>query len=293
MEVPILLVPKSLGKTFGKTFVGPGTYIAKFMNIEVPLKKIKSEYRPGEYAVAAVGSSIVWSFLVYILVMIVFTYKGEVFSKAVLLATLPGAASFFLFFVLHGMYPKIQAKKIGEMIDKDLVFALKDMVLHVTSGVSLYDGVKEISNAGYGFVSDEFKEVIVDVEKGMSFDEALENLALRTDSEFTKRIMWQLVNAMRAGSSIENALVTFVDSLVEYQERQIKNYTAELNMFTLMYLLFAVAIPSMGLTVLVIMSAFAGMGLNQYTFIVLVAVCVALQVVMISMVEGRRPRIEG
>jgi pilus assembly protein TadC len=292
MEVPILLVPKSLGKTFGKTLVGPGTFIARFMNVERDLKKIKSSYRPGEYAVAAMGSSIIWGLMVYALMLIVFVYKGEVIQQAMLLATLPAFASLFLFFVLHSMYPKIIARKIGEKIDKDLVFALKDMVLHVTSGVSLYDAFVEVSRAGYGLVSEEFGEVIVDVEKGLPFDESLEELALRTESEFTKRITWQLVNAMRAGSSIENALVSFVDSLVQYQERQIKNYTAELNMFALMYLLFAVAIPSMGMTVLVIMSAFAGLGLNQYTFIVMVAVGIIIQVLMISMIEGRRPRIE-
>lgn len=292
MEVPILLVPKSLGKTFGKAFVGPGTFVARFMNVEKDLKKIKSTYRPGEYAVAAVGSSFIWALIVYSLMMIVFIYKGEALRQALMLATLPGFASFFLFFFLHGMYPKIIARKIGEKIDKDLVFALKDMVLHVTSGVTLYDAFVEVSKAGYGLVSDEFGNVIVDVEKGIPFDESLERLALRTESDFTKRITWQLVNAMRAGSSIENALVSFVDSLVDYQERQIKNYTAELNMFALMFLLFAVAIPSMGLTVLVIMSAFAGLGLNQYTFIVMVAVCIVIQVIMISMIEGRRPRIE-
>jgi pilus assembly protein TadC len=292
MEVPILLVPKSLGKTFGKAFVGPGTFVARFMKVERDLKKIKSTYRPGEYAVAAIGSSIIWALLVYGLMMIVFVYKGEVIRQALMLATVPAFMSFFLFFVLHSMYPKIIARKIGEQIDKDLVFALKDMVLHVTSGVTLYDAFVEVSKAGYGFVSEEFGEVVVDVEKGSPFDESLEKLALRTESEFTKRITWQLVNAMRAGSSIENALVSFVDSLIQFQERQIKNYTAELNMFALMYLLFAVAIPSMGMTVLVIMSAFAGLGLNQYTFMVMIFVSIIIQVLMISLIEGRRPRIE-
>jgi len=50
------------------------------------------------------------------------------------------------------LLPKVQARKIAENIDRDLVFALKDMQLQISSGVPLYDAMRNVAQADYGRV---------------------------------------------------------------------------------------------------------------------------------------------
>ncbi len=186
-------------------------------------------------------------------------------------------------------YPTIMSGKKAEQIDKNLVFALKDMLLQVSSGVSLYRAMVGVSKADYGLISQEFKQIVKKVNAGKSMEDALQELAISTKSEYLKRTSWQLVNTIKSGSSLKRVLRSIVDDLTLEQHSKIRDYAHELNLWSLIYMLFAVAVPTIGAVMLVLLSSFAGMGVGPGFFIAFVVICFFIQVVLIGFIKARRP----
>lgn len=188
-------------------------------------------------------------------------------------------------------YPKIMAGKKAEEVNRNLVFALRDILMQVTSGVPLYRAMVNVGNAGYGQVSLEFETVSKRINTGTPVDIALTKLAEHSRSEYLKRVIWQLVNTIKAGSSLKSALRTIVNDLTLDQRTKIRDYAHELNLWSLVYMMFAVAIPTIGTVMMVIMSAFMGLGLGPSAFIAFQVLCVAIQYTIITLIKSRRPMV--
>jgi len=142
-------------------------------------------------------------------------------------------------------------------------------------------------------VSSDFGNVVKEIEAGSSEREALRDLALKTESEYLKRAVWQMVNALESGTSIGTALPSIVDSLENYLYREIKNYSANLNFLMLIYMMSAAVIPSLGITFLVLLSAFSDFGITLETVGMLVGISVVMQVILIGYMSSTRPEIFG
>ena len=233
-----------------RKFVWIGEKLSKiFFKVKYDLEKAELEISPEKYLTAAFFSALVYGILLFGLFYGLFYLRDSAITATnSILAFAIGCVFFVVFFFLHMVYPGITAKKYAAGIDQSLMFALKSMLIQVSSGVSLFDSMVNISKAGYGSVSKEFGEVVQDVSAGESEAKALEKLALRTKSSYLRRTSWQLLTSIRSGASLEGALSSVVLTLTAQQIRAIRDYAAELNMWILLYLLLAAAIPTLGIT---------------------------------------------
>ena len=157
--------------------------------------------------------------------------------------------------------------------------------------MSLFETLNAVSKGGFGEVSREFETVIKDINSGLSETQALERLAFRTESEYLKKTVWQILTAMRSGGSIVAALNVQIDALIEYQMTSIKNYSAELNLWILIYLVVAAAMPSLGVTFLTIISTIGGSGVGKEMIITIVLLSILVQIGMITFLRTRVPRV--
>ncbi|HLE06294.1 MAG TPA: hypothetical protein VI790_03000, partial [Candidatus Nanoarchaeia archaeon] len=64
------------------------------------------------------------------------------------------------------------------------------------------------------------------------------------------------------------------------------------NVLSLIYLTLAVVAPTIGITVLIIISSFGGLSINSQTISALVGVLVSVQPVIIGFINSRRPTID-
>lgn len=160
------------------------------------------------------------------------------------------------------IYPRVMARKVAEKVDRELIFALKDMYIQINSGVSLFDAMCNVSKADYGYVSNDFEFAVRDITAGDSEERALEKLAVKTKSDYFKKALWQLITAMHSGASTAGALRSVIDVLIGYQHRMIKNYCSELNFWILMFMLIAATIPTLGITLSVVLSTFGSAGIT-------------------------------
>lgn len=186
-------------------------------------------------------------------------------------------------------YPKIMAGKLAEDINKNLVYALRDLLMQVTSGIPLYRGMINVARAGYGEVSKEFEKTSEAINTGTSVEEAFSHMAMHTRSDYLKRVTWQLVNTIKAGSSLKSALRIIVNDLTLDQRTKIRDYAHELNLWSLIYMLFAVAVPTIGTVMMVLLSSFMGMGIGKITFVFFLGICLGVQYALVTLIKSRRP----
>ncbi len=204
-----------------------------------------------------------------------------------------GFLLFFMMFMLYLFYPGIIRKKIASRESKDLLFALREIVMSVESGVPLFDAMKNVSLANYGYVSYDFARVVRKIESGIFERDAVLDLAIQSQNEYLRRAAWQMVNALETGSKVGHALSSIILVLEKQINREIKNYSSTLNFIMLIYILVAAAIPSLGVTFLVLLSSFGGAGVDSLTVFGILGVSFFTQGIMLGYVNATRPAIFG
>ncbi len=197
----------------------------------------------------------------------------------------------FLFTYLLVKSPKNILFKKGLDCDKSLIYALKELLLQNKSGAGLYESLVNLANSNYGELSKEFDIVVREVNTGMPLVKSLEKLAKRTKSDYFKKSCWQLINTVSTGSELNSTLSPIIEELDVFQKSQIENYARELNLWSLVYMMFSVAIPTIGSTMLVVLSVFANFGVTENFFIGFAVLCMVVQVVLIIFVGSRRPNV--
>ncbi|MCD6371255.1 MAG: type II secretion system F family protein [Candidatus Aenigmarchaeota archaeon] len=288
---PFLPVPWGVAVRLSKPF---NFYARVFVKTNKGFKKklLQADINidPITYISVSVFSSLFLAFSVFISISaIAFLFKPTVgiFLSAFLFGLLIGAANFSYSI----LFPEFLIKMKIRLIEKDLIFALRYMLLRIKSGIPLYDAMVSIAEGGYGEVSREFKKTIKEISSGKEIVKALEDMALRSPSVFFRRTIWQIANNMRAGTDIADILETITSTLSREHAILIRKYGSELNPLLLMYMMFTIVIPSLSVAVIVIMSSLAGMAVPIYVFYIIPIIVFVLQIMFISIMKSRRPMI--
>jgi len=213
----------------------------------------------------------------------------EIFIQGSFIVT-PVVAGFVLFSIMYR--PKIQAKQTARRIEKNLPYALRHMLIEVSSGISLYQAMVSVSS-DYEEASDEFEKIVSDIQGGKSQIEALEDSVGRTQSQMYRRTMWQLINSIKSGSNVTDTLESLVDTIIEEQKIQVKNYGEDLNPFILMYLMLAVIFPSLGVTLMIVLSSFTGFSIESNVFYMLIGGLIIFQLFFLNLIKSRRPEVKA
>ena len=290
-SIPLMFIPLGISRRISKRLVGIGSLFAGFFpGMRYDLEKTDLDLSAGEYMAACLANCF-FIFIIFsaVLSFIFYFVREKTLEYSVIFGSILGVSLSSLFLLLLVRYPVIIAKKKSEQLEKNLVFALKDMLLQISSGISLYNTLVNVSVSDYGLVSREFGKAVRQVNSGKPMDRALEDLAVTSESEYLRKAVWQIVNTLRAGSSLKGALSTIINNLSIEQKAKIRGYAKELNMWSLMYMLFAVAVPTLGITFMVILSSFAGVGVSKALFILFIVICFIVQYVMIGLIKTRRP----
>jgi archaeal flagellar protein FlaJ len=289
-KITLMIIKQKTVNRYFKDFLGVSKPILKLSpHLKEDLEQMDLDVTVEQYALASTINGFFLGFIASFLLFLLILTQGNTFIKSIQLFALLFLGMSFLFIFVLMRYPKIEAGKKAEEVDKILLYSLRDLWLQVSSGISLYSAMTNISNAKYGLVSKEFGVAVRDINRGLSIEKALEKMAYRTRSEYLKRTLWQLVNTLKTGASVKGALGTIIQDLSRTQRRKIKEYAQELNLWTLLYMLFSVAIPSIGAALLVVLSSFAQFQVTQVSFVSFILITVIIQILLIGFIKSRRP----
>lgn len=291
-RIPLLLISIKKGSRIGKRF-------SKFVkplvtdSLKNNLKKSRLKIKPIDYLNTITVNALTYALLFMSLFSLLFLSQAEAFDIMIVFRGLgTGLAISALLFLILYIYPRIIAGKVGEITDSELLFALNDILVQVRAKIDLYKALVNVVESDYEYVSDELLDVVDEVESGNSMIEALKHLALRTQSEFMKRAAWQLINSLRSGSEAEKVISSLISELEVHYQTLISNYTKELNVLTLIYLTLAVVAPTIGITVLIILSSFGGLALSRELIILVISVLIIVQPIIIGFINSRRPLVK-
>jgi pilus assembly protein TadC len=291
---PLMIIPIELGLKLSRP-LRPLCYKLRksFPGMKGELNSAEIEIEDYEYLGLAI-INVLFYFLLFFGLLFTLVYRVQ--GKPLLEALGMGLMYSFGINALIGYalftYPKIIGGKKAEEVNKNLVFALRDLLMQVTSGVPLYRGLVNVASAGYGQVSLEFERTAKAINANTPVEVAFKNMALHTKSDYLKRVTWQLVNTIKAGSSLKSALRIIVNDLTLDQRSKIRDYAHELNLWSLVYMIFAVAVPTIGTVMMVLLSSFMGMGIGKPTFIMFMVICLGIQYALISLIKSRRPMVD-
>jgi archaeal flagellar protein FlaJ len=289
----LLLFPLDKARHFSNKFLFIGRFLTKIIfSLKYDLDKAEIDIQPENYCLASFISAMIYG-LMFLFVGAAFgiIIIREISAFTFLLMFGFGMLAFIGSLIFHLLYPKIAAAQLAALVDQELLFALRTLLIQLSSGISLFEAMHSITKGDYGQVSHEFEQVVRDINTGHSESSALEKLAFRTKSEILKKSVWQIITTMKSGGSIVTALNAEVDSLNAQQVEVIKNYSAELNLWTLIYLIIAAAMPSLGITFLVIASSIGGSGIGVEAVMLIALLAACIQVAMIFMIKTKVPKV--
>ncbi len=187
-------------------------------------------------------------------------------------------------------YPKLQATRRRSKLDETVVFAIREIMIKVGSGVPIFNALLDVSNSDYGLVSEEFKIAVEEIQSGIPQEVALQNLSKRVPSQSLRRAVDILVNAIKSGSDVHGTLILINDMLIKKQQSDMKTYAAELTPMSMAYMLVSVVLPSLGMSVFLILGSIGHFN-TIYILYIVPPFLLVFQIFFMGMVSNRRPAV--
>ena len=251
-----------------------------FPGLEWKLRKARIEISPEEYLAMLIAVPISAFFAALVVAVPFFTMlTGRL--EILLVLGFPALIAAYFFFYFFFTPNRIINRK-SNLIDKDLGYMLRDMSVQLSAGIPLFNVLENISVGGYGECSNMADEVVDAIGSGMSMTDALNDYGLISPSEYMRRIMGQIANALKSGTDLSSALEIIGWSIQLDRENKIAQYGQELAIIGLMYMVLIIVMPSMGVTLMIILSNFFGMIITTQHLYASAILVVALELFFIS-----------
>lgn len=268
--------------------------VAKHRYLDVQLKEEGMKGSPQEFAKRMMRNTIIISAAIAISVFALI-YKALSVSTsqplvvALLLGVVAGAASYNFLFRQFLTYPAVRAKQRGREVERGILFAARDIIISLRSGVPLFNALTSVST-GYGPASSEFAKIINLIQLGAPMDQAIDQVSASSTSRTFKRIMLQASVSIREGADVVSALQEVVDQAMQERVIELRRYGQRLNALSMFYMLFGIILPSMGIAVLSILTTFINIFTVTDTLLILVLVFIAIiQFVFFNIMKNSRP----
>jgi pilus assembly protein TadC len=180
--------------------------------------------------------------------------------------------------------------KKAKAIDKDVLFAGRFLLIKLNSGKPLINSLIEASQS-YGVASHYFKEIVRNIELGTPLEEALESAMYNCPSKKMKRIIFQINNALRVGIDVTQNLEAIIQEITQEQLVEIQRYGKKLNSLTMFYMLLAVVVPSLGITIFAVIASLVSIPLPPQLFISFLFFLTLTELMFISIFKSIRPSV--
>lgn len=292
MKIPFSLLPPKHLKIISRLMLGLAEKIKPFFPyLELNLKQAEAEENSREYLAMCITATLIF-FIFMLIFSSTITYLIILENFFLISFILSFALSLFVF-AQQTIYPRLIASRRIREVDRNLLPALRTIMIHINSGIPLFDTIIAIARQNFGEVSAEFRRIVRKVNSGMPAVEAIEESASNNPSAYYRRALWQLANGMKAGSDTTVVMQEIINNLSKEQLIQIEHYGSQLNPMAMFYMITAVIIPSLAMTMLIILSSFLSLEpiLIKFAFYGLYGFVLLFQIMFLGMIKTRRPNL--
>ncbi len=223
--------------------------------------------------------------LAFALTMVVFGFTK---SPAALLA-------FPIIFLLGSAYAyryaEYRVAKEAKLIDQELVYATRYLLIQLESGIPLYSTFENLAR-NYEHVGKYFAEINEKMNLGTPLQDALNEAVENSPSDNLRKVLWQILNSLRVGSEVTTAIQGVLEQVVREQKIAVVEYGRKLNPMAMMYMMAAIIVPSLGVAMLVVLATFIGLELSLTVLLVLAGLLLFIQFMFLAVIRSQRPAVE-
>lgn len=181
-----------------------------------------------------------------------------------------------------------QINKRRKEIDKDVLFAGRFLLVKLNSGKSLVNALDDASSS-YGVANTYFKEIMKDIQMGTPLEQALEKATTTCPSDKLKKILFQITNALKIGIDVTKIVDSVLDDIAHDQLLEIEAYGKTLSSVALFYMLFAVVMPSLGVSLLIVIASLISLDIGLSAFVIVGFFMIFIEFIFITIFKQIRP----
>ena len=291
-NIPGIPVPMRVLRKIALRFRAFGSFIVKaFPKLREELSQSEMDIEAEDYG-AIMGLAASFYFVLFAIVGLVFA-RALSPKNEIAISLGAGLIVAALMIIQMLFYPQIQLRKKIRNLERNLVFALRTILVEIKAGVTLFDAINIISEGDNGQVSTEFKKAVEKMQTGTFQNDALEELAENNPSLHFRRAIWQLVNGLKAGSDTSIIMAALVNSLTKEKDNQVRRYGNSLKLLSLLYMMLGAIIPALGLTFLIILSTFPQIAITEWVFWGMLGFLLVGQFMFLGIIKSSRPTLLG
>lgn len=278
---------RSWGETIASSFIPQ--LLKFFPDLAVKLRSAKMPDTPKEFLTKtlmfAMYGSIAFGFLAFL-----FTKGVNPWTRLLVMLGIT-LISFFLLFNYVSKLPDMTILKKSRDIDREIVFAIRFIIIEVESGVPIYNLLKNMISS-YEHIGETCREIVERVNMGTSLEEALNEAVEYCPSDDFRKVLWQVMNSIRTGSDVSKPLRTVLDQVIRKQQIMVNEYGRKLNPLAMFYMMIAVIIPSLGITFLMLIVTFIGLKLSLDALLLIAVAVGFMQFVFYVIIKSSRPAVD-
>ncbi|HLC46259.1 MAG TPA: type II secretion system F family protein [Candidatus Nanoarchaeia archaeon] len=192
-------------------------------------------------------------------------------------------------FMMHT--PDVYIRKRERDIEKEVLFAGRFILVKIDSGVPFFSALSDAAQS-HGAAGKYFAEIVHDIELGTPIEVALENAIENSPSEKFRRILWQVMNSLKTGIDVADTLRGILKQITDEQVIEIKEYGKKLNSLAMFYMLIGVIVPTLGITMFIILSSFLSITIPSQFLYFAAGILAFLQFMFISVFKSSRPMVD-
>ena len=263
--------------------------VSKMPELGLKLKQAHINDEPDYFIKKTVLTSLYTTIFVMLIFFMFFSKIGIGMKLVILFLGTPIIFSMVFSYFLK--YPEVVIKKRAKDINQEIVFAIRFLIIEIESGVPLYNAMKNIVK-NYEKVGVQFADIINKIDLGTSMSEAIKEATDTTPSDELRKVFWQLSNSLHTGSSAVEPLTSVLEQIVRLQQIEVKEYGRKLNPLAMFYMMIAVIVPSLGITMMVVLATFLGLKMSLAILLFVVMLLGFMQFMFLSIIKSSRPSVE-
>jgi pilus assembly protein TadC len=119
----------------------------------------------------------------------------------------------------------------------------------------------------------------------------MHNAYKNTPSKKFKKILFQINNALKIGVDVSVPLEAALDEITQDQLVEIQRYGRKLNSLTMFYMLAAIVVPSLGITLFSVVASMVSIVIDMKMFIIVLFFLIFIQLIFLSIFRSIRPNL--
>lgn len=269
-------------------------YFYKFLarnnnGLDIKLRQARMETRSEEFIKQTLISSLYLCFGLMIIFFLFFS--GMPLSSKIKVLIIGMPLMYFLSYNYMMKLPDVKARRLEKEINKEIIFAGRFIVIEIESGINLFKALENISTH-YPKTGQIIDEILAKVELGTTLEDAIDEAIMICPSSNLRKILWQILNSIRTGSNLGKSLNTVLNQIVHEQKIEVMEYGRKLNPLAMFYMMIAVIVPSIGITMFIVMASFVGIQMRLPMLMAVVFFIAFVQFMFLSIIKNSRPAIE-